>query len=376
MSATEVVSKAKRFTDFAATDLMIRHCLVADDGTQRVVYEIGAVRRMVWYFGWMERTLRRIAKSEQSPLSLDKYGHHLSGDAKDLWHVLRNIEEAPEEARAGRKLSPWLKVGLHVANKWEPRLRDFTSYEMLDVRLEYPRKAMAHIFKFIRRVCRSKRFRALVNNDTKKAEDNYLSCCEYMLGLLKVQARPLVLRIDLYFEGDAKVFSESREARKAYDKFLRNLSECRIIPGVLAYIGKRENGLERRIHFHVLVALDGNEHRQAYNLTEELGRYWVNDCVGSPTFASYANCFLRRDEYEFSCIGLLHYTDESMLKGLRRALRYLCKEGAHILVGKGMGRNLRKGQLPQLPADASRPGAPRKYGNDLSLARRILLAKE
>ena len=246
---------------------------------------------------------------------------------------------------------------------------------MLDVSLEYPRQMMVHIVKFIRRVCKSRRFRAIVNNDSRNARDNYLSCSEYMLDLLRVRARPLVLRVDLYFEGDAKVFSESKSAGKAHDKFMRNLSESKIVPDVLAYISKRENGLERRIHFHVLIALDGNKHWQAHSLAEELGHYWVDHCVGSSLFASYKNCFERKDEYEFNCLGLLHYADEHMLRGLRLALEYLCKEDSHILVGAGMGRNLRKGQSPDLPADGERRGAPRKYGNDVSLAERILHAK-
>lgn len=378
MSEAEAVkAEAKRFKDFLDSDLMIRHCLAAADGTERVVYEVGAVRRMVWYFDWLESVLKHVAKSKQPPLIIDKHGCRLTADAKALWHALRNIDEAPRELCEGRRLSPWLRVGLHLANKWEPRLRDCTSNNgTLDGRLACVQKAIAHIFKVIRRVRRSKRFRALINNDARNASDNYLSCCEYMLDVLRCHARPLVVRIDLYFEGDAKVFSESKAAAKAYNKFIRSLRGDKIVQDVLAYIGKRENGLERRIHFHLLIVLDGNKHRQAYGLTEELGRYWVDDCVGSPAFASYANCFLRKDEYEYCCIGLLHYADENMLKGLRNALKYLCKEGAHVLVGKGMGRNLRKGQSPQFPADAKRPGAPRKYGNDVAVAERILLAKE
>ena len=72
-----------------------------------------------------------------------------------------------------------------------------------------------------------------------------------MIDLLSENARLLILRIDLYFEGDAKVLSESEEAEQAYDKFLRTLREDRIVPNLLGYIAKREDGLERRIHYHL-----------------------------------------------------------------------------------------------------------------------------
>ena len=369
------VEKVK-FFDFKANDLFIRHTFNNGDGIQRIIYESGAIRRMVLYFNGLESSVKRIASNATVPWHFDKRGCWLTSDAKRLWHALRNIHRSPKELCEGRRLGPWLRVGLHVAFKWAPRLQFFTnSNGMLDVRSEYPRRAITHIVNFIRRVCKSKRFRDKVNNDTRNAKENYLSCCTYFLDVLRIHARPLVLRVDLYFEGEAKAWSESEAARKAYDKFIRNLSTSKIVSDVLAYIGKRENGLERRIHFHVLVALDGNKHRQTYNLTEQLGRYWVRNCVGSSVLATYKNCYERKDEYRHNCLGLLHYTNEEMLKGLRHALEYMCEEGAHILVGEGMGRNLRKGLSPKFPTDGKGRGAPRKYGNDTSLAERILFSK-
>lgn len=366
--------KPKRFIDLAATDLMIRHCYKQFDGTERVVYEIGAVRQMASYLRWLERSIKRVATAKHGPLVHDKLGWHLTPEAKELWHVLRNADQAPQALCEGRKLSPWIKIGLHLAYKWEPRLRRFAGPSgVVDVNPTYPRRVMAHIVKFIRRVCTSKAFTAWVNNDSRNAKENYRSCCRYLLRVFAGHARLLVLRIDLYFEGDAKSISDSEEARKAYNKFLRHLSGNHIVPDVLAYIGKTEDGLERRTHHHILCVLDGDKHQQAHNLTERLGRFWVEECVGTPALASYKNCYERKNDYAFNCLGLLHYTDDRMLMGLREALEYMCKEGAHTLVKSDNTRNLRKGLAPKVKG--RRRGAPRKRGNDLSLAELILFTE-
>lgn len=367
--------KPKRFTDLAATDLMARQCF-RQDGELKVYFEPGAIRDMILYFRMLERSMRDVAAGTWSPLCWDKRGCWLTPEAKAFWHVLRNVDRAREDLCEGRRLNPWLKVGLHLARKWTTRLRAFSRPDGLPcVHEEYPRRMVAHICRVARRICSSHAFQNEVRKSERRAIDNYASCCEYVLSILRVHARPLVLRIDLYFEGLAKDISESPEAEQAFNKFMRNLSGGKIVPDVVGYIAKREDGLDRRVHFHVMCLLDGNEHRQAYNLTEQLGQFWVDDCVGSPVLASYKNCYERKDEYRFNCLGLLHYADDRMLMGMREALEYMCKEEAHILIKDEKRKNLRKGQPPEPPRDGSRRGAPRKRGNDLSVAELIFFTE-
>ncbi len=133
----------------------------------------------------------------------------------------------------------------------------------LDMSVDIPRNLMTRIFRVVRRICRSKKFRNRVSNSTRNAKERYFECAKLMLALMRYNARLLILRFDLYFEGDAKVLSECEEAEQAYEKFLRTLREDRLVPDLLGYIGKRENGLERRIHYHLLVFMNGDLHQQA-----------------------------------------------------------------------------------------------------------------
>lgn len=372
-------SRAKRFTNFADFDLFIQHRFLDEVGIERHYLEVGAVRRLKTYFDRLEHQLRCMASTKVPIFHRHQRGVELTLHARILWTVLRDADsEAPSGLSEGRLLNPWLKLGLLLARKWAPKLRPYaiTNPNELDVNDDRARWLMEHVVKVIRRVCNSRQFRSQVNNDNRKARDNYMSCAGLMMGLLRRHSRLLILRVDLYYEGDAKVFSASKSAERSYMKFLRNLRESQIVPDVLAYIGRRENGLDKQIHFHILVAVAGDLHQDAYHLAERLRDFWVDECVGSTSLASAYNCWHRRHEYEFNCIGLLHYADTRMLMGLREAIEYLCKARAYVLVLPQLGRNLRKSVSHRGIEGARRCGAPRKYDPCLSAAKQILFTHD
>lgn len=376
---TAPTTPSRRFTNFADLDLLIHRRYVDGLGIERTLLEVGGVRRMKDLFDRLEQLMRRVAATDVAPWRQHARGICMTPEGQSMWVVLRDVAaEAPDDLCEGRRLNPWLEVGMSVARKWTSDLRPYAiaSPNALDMQEPVPRSLMTRIFHVIRRICRSKKFRARVNNSTRNATERYLSCANLMIDLLKENARLLVLRIDLYFEGDAKVLSESQEAARAYEKFLRTLREGRLVPELLGYIAKREDGLERRIHYHVLVAMDADLHRQAGSWIECLGQFWVKECVGAGSLASFFNCWKRRNEYRYNCIGVLHYTDSRMLMGLRGALEYMCKEGPHVLVKDGKGRNLRKSQSQKRADGRRRRGAPRTRDLDLSAARQVLLTPD
>ncbi|WP_329740744.1 inovirus-type Gp2 protein [Dyella sp. A6] len=331
---------------------------------------------MINFLGRLERRVIAVAGGKSGPWERTLTGRLvLSKAAKELWYSIRDVEEfAPQSLVEGRRLNPWLDVGLRLAYEWRSRLISYTDINgLLPGGHELVRAGMVEIFNAIRCACEGKAFRAAVNNHKRGAKKNYHSCANYMLSMFHDHARPLVLRVDLYFEGDGRDLSESKKAKNAFNKFMRALREGRVVPDVLRYIAKREDGLERRIHYHVLVAMNGDMHCDAFYFSELIGKFWVDQCVGSPSLASYFNVWIRRHELEYCCLGHLHYRDEHKLEGLRRAIWYLCEDGAYVLVHEVHGRNLRKGQLPKGERRHKR-GRPRRDGASLALAEGILLA--
>lgn len=369
--------RAARFTRLAHLDIFVHRQHLECSESDHLVLGAGAGRRLSNRLARLQELMECIAMTSAPVAFGCGRGFTLSETGRRLWKgLLTASREVPEQCAAGRQLNPWLTLGLRLARKWVPRLRVYSAahdVRKIDVNEAAPRRMLAHVAKVIRRVCKSRQFRARVTNDARRARDNYVSCANLMIELFKRDARLLILRVDLYFEGDAKYLSDSDDAEAAYCKFLRNLRENCIVPHVLGYIGKREDGLERRVHYHVLVAIDGNEHRSAFHMTERLRSFWDHECVGAKSLGSSFNCWTRRREHEYPCIGLLHYTDSHMLMGLREAIEYLCKEDNQVVIEGGRGRNLRKSQTPRDAEVETRRGAPRKHDREMSAAHQVLL---
>ena len=252
----------------------------------------------------------------------------------------------------------------------------------------------------IRTSGRSQAFKDEVDNYRRNEEKNITSCCEYLAAQFQRRSQLLVLRVDLNFRQSFQGWGYTCEADRHYARFLRALRENRIVPDVLGYISKREDGINRGIHFHVLIVLDGHKHRDAANLSRMVGEDWVRRCgygelddgvdVGATeekAKASYFNCYTRANQYQFNCLGLIHPTDAGKLRGLRLAIEYLCKETTQLkpsppesgeaeqapdIASRRGIRNLRKGIMPK---GHSGRGAPRSSGLDTTFIVRELLQR-
>lgn len=371
----------QRFHNLVSSGLLFPYEWYDEQGAHQYSYEIGENKEAVDYLNLLQGAIKRIAKKKNPPWREASVGRRaryiMSPEARLLWNAIRSIGAAPKAWGREGQMNPYLSVGMRLARKWHPRLRLFTTTGSdLLLAEEYPRRILAHIVRVIRCVCSAKMFLSRIEQLERQQSDNFEACCKYFLSILRVHARPLVLRADLYVEAEAKVAAREGKIERAVEKFIRNLREKRIIPDVLGYIIKREDAYDRGIHLHLMVMVDGDKHSQSYNLTEILKTYWIHECVGSPKLASGFNCYLRKDEYRYNGIGHVHYTDEEKLKGVRDAIDYLTKTDCHFLLPRSFGKNMRKGQPPRRREDGKRRGAPRKFPNDISLAERILLGKQ
>ena len=220
---------------------------------------------------------------------------------------------------------------------------------------------------FVRRACRSQAFQNLLHDHERKAEDNFRSGCNYISALFEHHSRLLILRIDLYFRPDAKELSYSRAADKAVFKYLRTLRMGRIVPGYRGFIIKRENGISRGVHFHLMVILDGHLHKGAWFLTQCLGQKWLKR-VGCDK-GSFFNCYARKDRYRYNGLGLVHVSEMNKLIGIRIALWYMSKQDSVLKVDDTKVKNFWRSPMPKEPDGR---GAPRKNGDGMSLVKRML----
>jgi len=277
------------------------------------------------------------------------------------------MKNAPTPHEPKTKLEPSIAVMLRACQRLRALLASH-GYPRLDVNQKRFREAAERLVRFVRRVCRSRRFKYLQQNAIRSAEDKFPKYCQYMGAQFETYSKLLILRVDLYFLPEAKGWANTDDAQACFKRFKRALREGRIVPDVVAWIAKRENGFRRGVHMHLMVALDGHKHQSAAALSKMVGEKWRDQY--SDNKGSYFNCYARKDLYHRNGLGMVHSKDVSKLLGIREAIRYLTKSDCQVTTG--YKRNLWCGMSRESEASVKR-GAPRKAGHDMSAVTEILM---
>lgn len=365
---------------------------------------VGKEHDFTYWLRRAEKLVNEVAQTNDQPVEivLDRKGkprYQLTKLGKALFNLFKSYDHDTAEYYKYNRFNPPLTVIMKVVDQWSHELVYLTNGNGEAVPSDLRTREILEVaIASVRTTCQSQQYRNAVDNYKRNEEKNIASCCEYLSAQFQRRTQLLVLRVDLYFRPAFKGWGYTREADGHHARFLRALRENRIVPDVLGYISKREDGIDRGIHFHVLIVLDGHEHRDTANLGRLVGEDWVRRCghgeypdgvdvgeTGKKDKASYFNCYTRKDQYRFNCLGLIHPTNEDKLRGLRQAIEYLCKETTQLKPSppksqegsqdaestskKGI-RNLRKGIMPK---GHSGRGAPRTSGLDTSLIDRELL---
>lgn len=340
----------------------------SSDGRGRVVHELGDLA----FINELDRTARRIAAEDEVPIDLTKKGvgsrFILTPLGKIVARLCRNFDPEFPTRHCLHVFNPFIATMVRVCRRCS-RIPAFckpipgVGIAPVDV------KAMDSIVRFVRLRCRSKKFRRKVDNCRRLAFKNYRSACKYFISLFGTHSRLLMVRIDLYYRAEGKAWANSEEADAAFERFLRALRESRIVPDVCGWVSRREVGPVRDIHYHILVAMDGHKHKDAFGFANKIGEYWVDHCTGPHKLGSFFNCYALRDEYQFNGLGLVHICDESKFIGLRAAIRYITKGDYQVKTKASTERNFRRGLIA---SSAVKLGAPRKEKHDMSVVTRIL----
>ncbi|GLQ52498.1 inovirus-type Gp2 protein [Dyella flava] len=278
-----------------------------------------------------------------------------------------------QKACAGRKFHPIIEVTLHAVLHWQNAICEWQHQAPFVVQFKEEQEAVDALHRLVnhvRRESRSQAFRNALHDLDRKATDNFRSACDLVAKLFALHARLLVLRIDLYIRLNAKVWGYTEGARKALGAYLRDLREGRIVPGYLKFLIKEEDAIRRGKHFHLMVFLDGHQHRHTYHLTKLLGEAWKKR-VGLDKGA-YFNCYARKHSYRYNGLGLVHVSDKEKLIGLRIALWYMTKRDTILPMVAAKHRSF-WGSTKS--AGDSKRGAPRKDGDGMELVKRMLGGK-
>lgn len=230
--------------------------------------------------------------------------------------------------------------------------------------------------RFVRRVSRSWKCINAVNAHIAKEEDNFSSAREFIYYLASQHTRLCFLRIDLTFRTSSKDFSHSEAADKAVKDFLRSLRSkaCKrnLLPGYLGFIIKRENGISRGTHFHLLVVLNGdlqgkNSHSVNY-ISDALCHMWLQR-IGRHRGSAH-NSYKDRHSWPFNGLGRQDFQRIESLVGLRCALNYITKQDCVLKVSNDKIKNFWRTPTPRCAS--KKRGPKRRRPNYLALLYRML----
>lgn len=364
-------------------------CVQTTDGPAFGLYSDD--QRLLEYMPILNRLNARVVSGEASPvvqaqtpgrdghgLALTRLGSNIL-TACQLYRSyqeeqgrLQDGRETWQEAYADLRFHPVIEVTLRAVMRW---WRAVCQWECRTGLAACPdemqaAEALRDMVSHIRRACRSQSFTNLLQDHEKKARDNFESACRYVTAMFERHSRLLVLRIDLYVRPGATGWGHTGAADRAVVRYLRNLRDGRIVDGFRGFLIKRENGICRGTHYHLMVLLDGHEHRSAWFLTQRLGEAWVKR-VGSVS-GSYFNCYGMKDRYRFNGLGVVHASDEMKLIGMRVALWYMSKQDCELMVCGEKRKNFWRSPMP---AGRSGRGAPRKDAEVMRIVRRALGGK-
>lgn len=235
---------------------------------------------------------------------------------------------------------------------------------------------MRHLARFVRRVSRSWKYINAVKAHTRKESDNFKSARNFIYYLAGKHTRLCFLRIDLTFRTGWKDFSHSDAADKAVKDFLRSLRSkaCKrnLLPGYLGFIIKRENGISRGTHFHLLVVLNGNlqgktSHSVDY-ISDALCQMWLQR-IGHDRGSAH-NSYKDRHSWPFNCLGLQDFQKIESLVGLRWALDYITKQDCILKTSNDKIKNFWGTPTPR--GTRNKRGPKRKHQDHLALLYRAL----
>lgn len=234
------------------------------------------------------------------------------------------------------------------------------------VRIYFILERALHWMKY---AMQSIKFKRAVRSHDHTTQQNLRSIVKYVIALFNNYSRLLIIRVDLHYPKKYYKSINAKQNRLYLDRFLRALSENRIIPGIAGYISTTEFGYKRGFHQHVFIALNANEHQRDIFLANVIGEYWEK-CTDQQ--GSYYNCAKNKDKYLHCGIGMVHVSDVDKLKGIRLAIAYMVKGDYYVKTLLEKQRTLRKGIIPKIK---SKIGAPRKNPEDTANMCLILQGK-
>jgi len=181
----------------------------------------------------------------------------------------------------------------------------------------------------LRKVYRSKSVRDKINQRRFQVKRTYFDYVSYTNRIMDGRKRIVVIRLDLCFNKEHAHHIGLVDAYAYLDKFLAAKRYNRVLKDLDGFIVKTEYGIEKGIHFHVILFFNGHLRygHGHVSIAKKIGEYWKTEVTGGK--GEYWNCNNEAAKYDrlgIRGIGLIERDDVAARKNLIKfVVTYLCK---------------------------------------------------
>lgn len=212
---------------------------------------------------------------------------------------------------------------------------------------------------------RTAEFKAKLRLQAKEANERYTDYCNYVNALFDCCDRLVVLRVDLAYRKELSGKTSLEMALADLDRLFANMRNNYLFESLEGYIVKTEYGIEKGIHFHLVLFFNGSERNGSSHIfhARQIGQYWSE--VITRGHGRYWNCNQQTKNYQKIGrlgVGLIHWSDIELRNNLlEHVVGYICKQDQcfrSLLLPRA--KLIRRGQYPDVPE--VRLGRPRLPG--------------
>lgn len=204
----------------------------------------------------------------------------------------------------------------------------------------------------LRQACRTQLISAKISARRREADARFQDYANYVNRWFAECSRLVVIRLDLFYKAPYATEWTAQAAVEDLNRLISNRRHNALFEHMKGYIAKLEYGVEKGLHFHLILFFDGNfrQGTSHVHLAQSIGEYWCQ--VITQGKGDYWNCNAKYKEFKhlgIIGIGDIHYSDTKLRNNLiNRVLLYMCKSSQFLKPKAARGfRTMRRGASPK-----------------------------
>lgn len=268
----------------------------------------------------------------------------------------------------GEEIKAWISVRNQFSEK---DLELLTHLSSLDSANQNSVKKYIDLFNmFMERLAQhiqSASFKKKIRDRNTTKKNNKKACVELQNHLIAKFAKVLVVRMDFSLKRDMEtILKHSSSMAPPYSrhdlsalksfmtKFKNNWRNNTLLNAIEGYIFQYEYSQATGFHIHGYFFFDGSKHQEDISIAQYISDYWqkITKNQGSAFI-----CNMKKDQYRYCGIGMIHYSDLEKQSFLIKTFDYICKADQFFIFSEL--KNFKRFQRSKLPPPKAKSGRTR-----------------